>query len=110
MTDTPDMLEQRAIRAQAAVWVTDLHGPERSPALEAGLRHWLAEDPRHREAFELATDAWQRSGNLSVHLPEEPRPSIPLGSPRLSRKPRRRTGLIGAGAAAFALLLAATFF
>ena len=29
MTDTLQLLELRAIRAQAAVWVTDLHGPER---------------------------------------------------------------------------------
>src|SRR5258708_40223401 len=80
MTDTPDTIEQRAIRAQAAVWVTDLHGPERSAALEAGLRRWLAEDPRHRQAFELATEAWQRSGNLAVRLPDEPRPTVPLSA------------------------------
>ena len=107
MTDTSDLLEQRAIRAQAAVWVTDLHGPERSAALEANLRRWLAEDPRHRQAFELATEAWQRSGNLSVHLPEEPRASVRLSS---TRKSRRRTGLSVAGAAALALVLAAAFY
>jgi transmembrane sensor len=105
MTDTSDLTELRAIRAQAALWVTDLHGPERSPALEAGLRRWLAENPKHAQAFELATEAWQRSGNLSVHMPEEPRLSIPLGSPRLSRKPRRRSGISVAGAAALALIL-----
>jgi transmembrane sensor len=110
MTDTSDFLEQRAIRAQAAVWVTDLHGPERSAALEAGLRRWLAEDPRHTEAFELATEAWQRSGDLPVFLPEEPRQSIPLSSLGRSRKPRRRTGFIGAGAVALALLLAGAFY
>jgi transmembrane sensor len=110
MTDTSDLLEQRAIRAQAAVWVTDLHGPERSAALEADLRRWLAEDPRHTEAFELATDAWQRSGNLPVYLPEEPRLSTPLSSLWRSRKPRRRVGFIGAGAAALALLLAGAFY
>jgi len=110
MTNTPDLVELRAIRAQAAVWVTDLHGPERSPVLEAGLRRWLAEDPRNRQAFELATDAWQRSGNLTVHLSEESLPSIPLSSLVRSRKLWRRTGLIGAGAAALALILAATFY
>jgi transmembrane sensor len=110
MTDTSDHLARRAILAQAAVWVTDLHGPERSAALEADLRRWLAEDPRHPEAFELATDAWQRSGNLSLHLSDMPRPSIPLSSLELSRKPRRRTGFIGAGAAALVLLLAGAFY
>jgi transmembrane sensor len=110
MTETPDLTEQRAIRAQAAVWVTDLHGPERTPALEAGLRRWLAEDPRHAQAFELATEAWQKSGNLPAHLPDEPQPSLPLNSFWLARKPRRRTGFIKAGAVALALLLAGTFF
>jgi transmembrane sensor len=110
MTDTSHLLRIRAIRAQAAVWVTDLHGPDRSAALEADLRRWLSEDPRHAQAFELATDAWQRSGNLPVYLPEESRPSIPLSSLGLSRKPRRRTGFIGAGAVALALLLAGAFY
>src|ERR1700723_2988239 len=102
MTDTLQLLELRAIRAQAAVWVTDLHGPERTPALEAGLRRWLAEDSRHAQAFELATEAWQSSGNLPAHLPEEPSPSIPLSSLWLARKPRRRTGFIKAGTVALA--------
>jgi transmembrane sensor len=110
MTDTSDLAEQRAIRAQAAVWVTDLHGPERSPALEAGLRRWLAENPKHAQAFELATEAWQGSGNLPAQLPAEPRPSIQLSSLLPSRKSRRRTGFVGAGAAALALILAGAFF
>lgn len=59
----------RRIRAQAALWVTELHGPDRSPVIEAKVREWIAEDPRHAAAFELATDAWQRSGNLPGHLP-----------------------------------------
>jgi transmembrane sensor len=108
MTDTPDTIEQRAIRAQAAVWVTDLHGPERSAALEAGLRRWLAEDPRHPEAFELATEAWQRSGNLAVRLPDTPRPTVPLSAVfRLSSLARIYRI---AGATALVLLLVAAFY
>jgi transmembrane sensor len=110
MTADPDIFEQRAIRAQAAVWVTDLHGPERSAALEAGLRRWLAEDPRHAHAFELATEAWQRSGNLAAHLPDAPRPSVPLSSPPRLRTTSVRTRFALAGAAALALLLAVTFY
>jgi transmembrane sensor len=110
MTDTPQLLELRAIRAQAAVWVTDLHGPERSAALEAGLRLWLAEDPRHRQAFELATDAWQSSGNLPAHLPDEPRPLAPLTSSPRARTPSGHARVAFAGAAALALLLAASFY
>src|SRR5258708_37930044 len=59
----------RLIRAEAALWVTRLHGPHRDPTLESGFRRWLADDPRHAAAFELATDAWQRSGNLATSLP-----------------------------------------
>ena len=109
MTPAPDTLELRAIRAQAAVWVTDLHGPERSPELEAGVRRWLAEDPRHAQAFELATEAWQRSGNLPAHL-EEPRPAVPLAASRLVRSTPRAAGFGLAGAAALTLVLAATFY
>jgi transmembrane sensor len=59
----------RLIRAEAALWVTRLHGPHRDPTLESGFRRWLADDPRHAAAFELATDAWQRSGDLATSLP-----------------------------------------
>lgn len=110
MTSAPDTLELRAILAQAAVWVTDLHGPERSPELEAGVRRWLAEDARHARAFELATEAWQRSGNLSAHL-DEPRPESPLGAALSERSARSRAAGFGlAGAAALTLLLAAAFY
>jgi transmembrane sensor len=75
----------RRIRVQAAVWVTDLHGPDRDAALEARVRRWIQEDPRHAAAFELATEAWQRSGNLPGYLPKHTpilkqsrsRPSVP---------------------------------
>jgi transmembrane sensor len=109
MTDTPDLVEQRAIRAQAAVWVTDLHGPERSPALETGLRRWLAEDPRHAQAFELATEAWQSTGNLSLRLPDEPRPTVPLAATVFKPASRARAYAF-AGPAALAVLLSAAFY
>ena len=60
----------RRIRKQAAWWVTELHGPDRDAALEEKVRQWIARDPRHAAAFELATDAWQRSGHLPGYLPE----------------------------------------
>src|ERR1700760_1020761 len=58
----------RRIRRQAALWVTELHAPGRDAALEAKVRRWLAADPRHAAAFELATEAWQRSGNIPAEL------------------------------------------
>lgn len=60
----------RRIRAQAALWVTELHGPDRDAALEARVRVWIAENPQHAAAFELATEAWQRSGDLPATLPK----------------------------------------
>jgi transmembrane sensor len=111
MTPAPDPLELRAIRAQAAVWVTDLHGPERSPELEAGLHRWLAEDPRHGKAFELATEAWQRSGHLPAHLSDQPRPAVALGAAVSKRTTRVRAGRYAlAGIVALSLLLAVTFY
>jgi transmembrane sensor len=109
VTATPDTLELRAIRAQAAVWVTDLHGPERSQDLEAGVRRWLAEDPRHRQAFELATEAWQRSGSLPAQLIDEPRPLRPLAA-SISKRTTRTARFGLAGAAALSLALAAAFY
>jgi transmembrane sensor len=108
MTPGPDALELRAIRAQAAVWVTDLHGPERSPELEAGLRRWLAEDPRHRKAFELATEAWQSSGSLPAYL-DQPRPTTPLTA-SFSKRTTRAARYTLAGAVALSLFLAAGFY
>ena len=109
MTDSPDRVDPRAIRAQAAVWVADLHGPERSPALEAGLRRWLAEDLKHRQAFELATEAWQSSGNLSVHLQDEPRPAVPLPAALVKVSSLSRAYAF-AGVAALAVILATAFY
>ena len=53
-----------ALRAQAAAWVTRLHGPNRTEEVEEGLRRWLAESPEHKAAFELLTDTWEKSARL----------------------------------------------
>jgi transmembrane sensor len=62
-------LAARRIRKQAAWWVMELHSPDRNAALEEKVRHWIAQDPRHAAAFELATEAWQQSGELPANLP-----------------------------------------
>jgi transmembrane sensor len=83
----------RHIRVQAALWVTDLHGPDRDAPLEARVRRWIAEDPRHAAAFELATEAWQRSGNLPGYLPNvAPRLVATRSRPRVS--PRALAGMV----------------
>ena len=51
--------------AEAAVWVARLHSSDRSIADEEGLRKWLAANPESREAFELATRAWELAGAIT---------------------------------------------
>ncbi len=91
----------RRIRAQAALWVTELHGPDRDADLEATVKRWIADDPRHAAAFELATEAWQKSGNLPGHLPMRAE-----GSPSRARRRVPRPVLACLGALTAALMVA----
>lgn len=56
----------RAVAAEAAVWVTRLHGPERSPQMESDFRAWQAQSEMHREAFEKCTDVWIDVGRIKL--------------------------------------------
>jgi len=47
-----------AIAAEAAVWVTRLHGPDRSVQMERDFHLWQSQSAAHQEAFEKCTDAW----------------------------------------------------
>lgn len=68
---------KRKVRAEAAAWLARLHGPNRTQALEEGLRRWLAEDPLHACEFELATDVWNETGGHPAGLPRrQPRPVL----------------------------------
>lgn len=67
-------LDRRRIRAEAGAWIAKLHGPDRTPVLDAALRRWLAESPAHAKEFELATDVW----NESSGLPGGPPRSVPV--------------------------------
>lgn len=62
----PNPDARRAARAEAAAWVIRLHGPERSPELEAGLRKWLAADPEHARQFERVTDVWDAGSRVPI--------------------------------------------
>jgi transmembrane sensor len=70
----------RRTRVQAALWVTELHGPGRNAELEEQVRRWIAEDPQHAAAFELATEAWQRSGSIPAYLAYLPKRARPNAS------------------------------
>jgi transmembrane sensor len=100
-----DKIAPRHIRVQAAVWVTDLHGPDRDVSLEARVRRWIAEDPRHAAAFEHATEAWQRSGDLPAPFPR-PAPGT------MRRRPRARLAapVIAGSAILCGILAAAAYF
>ena len=71
-TARPNNEQSARIRMRAAVWVTALHGPNRSARLEEKVRRWIAEDSRHAAAFESATRAWERSGELPAPFMNQP--------------------------------------
>jgi transmembrane sensor len=50
--------------AEAAAWIAKLHGEDRSPELEAGLRRWLAASETHRVALEMANELWTECARL----------------------------------------------
>jgi transmembrane sensor len=93
----------RLIRKRAAEWVTELHGPGRNAALEDKVRLWIAADPRHAAAFELATDAWQDSGHFYSHRPA-------LDSLIRSRARPRASGLALAGMGVLCATLVAAVY
>lgn len=47
------------IAAEAAVWVTRLHGPQRTRQMEQECLAWQQRSAAHREAFERCTDTWE---------------------------------------------------
>lgn len=67
---SPPRDERQRARAEAAAWVVRLHGPQRSPAMEAGFRDWLAAHPEHRRQFERVTEVWDAG---AVPVPGLPR-------------------------------------
>ena len=107
MSSDLDAVAPRRVRAQAAVWVTDLHGPHRDAALEERVRRWIAAHPTHAAAFEAATEAWQISGNLPAHLPS---PTEFRTRVRDDRRIVPLTRLALAGIAALGLALATTLY
>jgi transmembrane sensor len=64
----------RTARAEAAAWIVRLHGPHRSPELEAAFRDWLAAHPENGKQFERVTEVWDAGSSVPVP-----------GAPRLAR-------------------------
>jgi ferric-dicitrate binding protein FerR (iron transport regulator) len=59
----------RQIRAEAAMWVAQLHAPTRNAETDSAMQRWLAESPAHAAALERAARAWDKTGNLQGGLP-----------------------------------------
>lgn len=57
---------RRKARAEAAAWIVRLHGPNRTPSLEAALREWLAADEENRLQFQRVTEVWDDARGLPV--------------------------------------------
>jgi transmembrane sensor len=96
--------EDQRIHADAAAWVTQLHGPDRDTNLEARVRRWMAEDRRHAAALESVTEAWQQSGNVPWH------PLQRVSKSERGRKRMRTAGAALAGMAALCAALACTIY
>lgn len=87
----------REILAEAAVWVTRLHGPDRSRVMELECLTWQAQSAAHRLAFERCTDTWQEVAGLS-------RAQIQAAVSEQSRRERSWRGRAGRVALAVAML------
>lgn len=82
--------------AEAGVWISRLHGGNRTRADENGLKRWLREDPENARAFEIATEVWDDAENL--------RRFVSL-RPKVSQRPRSSMAPIFATAAMASVLL-----
>jgi transmembrane sensor len=82
--------------AEAGVWISRLHGGNRTRADEIGLKRWLREDPENVRAFEIATEVWDDAENL--------RQFVPL-KPKFLQRPRSSMAPIFAAAAMASVLL-----
>ncbi|MFG6433552.1 FecR family protein [Roseateles sp. LYH14W] len=59
-------LVPKDVAAEAAVWITRLHGGQRTPQMERECRAWQARSAAHRLAFERCTDTWQDVARLTL--------------------------------------------
>ena len=94
------------ITERAHAWRARIHDSDSSAADRAALGAWLAEDPRHRRAYQRALEVWRRLGRLRLEDidPDLRPPARPARSHSRLRAARWRALaaallLLGAGAA-----------
>jgi transmembrane sensor len=66
---SPTAVPSAADCAEAAAWIARLHGEDRTQKVEAGFKQWLAADPAHRIAFEMANDIWAETERRPRTMP-----------------------------------------
>lgn len=69
MNAESDPAQWTRTKAEAAAWAALLRGPQRDAAMEADLQRWVAADPLHAKAWELASDAWEGIASLPRLFP-----------------------------------------
>jgi transmembrane sensor len=93
------------IRAEAAAWVARLHSSGRTSSLQTPLSTWLAANPLHAQAFEMATEAWELAGAVSAASLPRIDPSRRRSGGGLLRPPAIAAGAFVAVIALVAILL-----
>ncbi|MFG6429650.1 FecR family protein [Roseateles sp. LYH14W] len=87
-------LVPKDVAAEAAVWITRLHGGHRTPQMEQECRAWQTRSAAHRLAFERCTDTWQDVASLTLAGYATATATRELaGSRRAGRSWTRRSGL-----------------
>jgi transmembrane sensor len=69
-----ESVPSKAVRAQAAAWLAQLHDEHRTPHIELRVAHWLAEREDHRHAFNRMSRAWELAAAVKMppaELPED---------------------------------------
>lgn len=96
----------REILAEAAVWVTQLHGPDRSRTMERECLAWQAQSAAHRLAFERCTDTWQyAAGVQSILIPSSTRERMPRSGASPTQSRRLALAFAAIGCTAFAAVV-----
>lgn len=90
----------RTARAEASVWIVRLHGPHRTPELEAGFREWLAASAENARQFERVTEVWDAG---AVPMPGVPR-IAPTPAPAAVAEPSPARGWLLAAALAMVMI------
>ncbi len=109
MPDSPMPAVPIQIAAEAAVWVSRLHGPQRSAQMEHEWREWQSRSDAHRLAFERCTATWEDVRGVSLSASYATATPTSRGSQAVGW-PRRRPWLPAVAAAAVVIVSLGALF